>query len=97
MPIPVWKRRTQWLLFLLLPFALLGGLSARGCGDGIRANAGPRYQPQCLGPMYAEKSLAVIQAANKARFRKAIEGRLTGLEKESQKKRVLKVLKQIGA
>jgi membrane carboxypeptidase/penicillin-binding protein len=25
MPIPVWKRRTQWLLFLLLPFALLAG------------------------------------------------------------------------
>ncbi len=44
-------------------------------------------------PMYAEKSLAVINKSNKKRFEDVMTRRLRGFEKESQKKRVEKVLK----
>jgi len=43
-------------------------------------------------PMYAEMSLAVITEKNKKRFEEILKGRIKGLEKESQKKRVMKVL-----
>lgn len=46
-------------------------------------------------PMYAEKSLAVINEKNKKRFQELMMKRIDGLEKESQKKRVRKVLKTI--
>lgn len=44
-------------------------------------------------PMYAEKALAVINKTNKKRFEDVMTRRLQGLEKDSQKKRVEKVLK----
>ena len=47
-------------------------------------------------PMYAEKSLAVINAKNKKRFEEILMKRVKGLEKESQKKRVMNVLKAVG-
>ncbi|MDB5034423.1 MAG: hypothetical protein JWQ98_1664 [Chlorobi bacterium] len=46
-------------------------------------------------PMYAEKSLAVITGANREIFRNTFTGRLDDLRTESQRKRVLKVLKRI--
>lgn len=46
-------------------------------------------------PMYAEMSLAAIDKTNKKRFEDVMMKRLEGLEKESQKKRVIKVLKRI--
>ncbi len=46
-------------------------------------------------PMYAEKSLVVITGRNKKRFQEVMEKRIAGLEKESQKKRVMKVLKKV--
>jgi hypothetical protein len=47
-------------------------------------------------PMYCEKSLAVINDSNRERFQKVMKARLDDLEKESQKKRIAKVLKKIG-
>lgn len=47
-------------------------------------------------PMYCEKSLAVINHGNSPQFQKVMKARLNDLEKESQKKRVAKVLKKIG-
>lgn len=44
-------------------------------------------------PMYAEKAFPVIQ--NKKRFKEVLIKRLEGLEKESQKRRVMKVLKGV--
>ena len=45
-------------------------------------------------PMYAEMSLAAINGKNQKRFEKVLNERLGGLEKDSQKKRVMKVLKK---
>ena len=46
-------------------------------------------------PMYVEMSAPVIDADNKERFRKVIEKRARDLDRESQKKRVGKVLKRL--
>src|SRR5262249_41549623 len=46
-------------------------------------------------PMYAEMSLAVATDKNKPALHKVISERLGRLEKESQKKRVQKVLKRL--
>jgi hypothetical protein len=46
-------------------------------------------------PMYAEMSLAVAQGKNKSALYKTISARMDRLEKESQKKRVMKVLKRL--
>ena len=46
-------------------------------------------------PMYAEMSLAVVNDKNKAALQKVMTRRLAGLEKESQRKRVAKVLKRL--
>lgn len=46
-------------------------------------------------PMYAEMSLAVATNKNKSPLHKALSERINRLEKESQKKRVLKVLKRL--
>lgn len=46
-------------------------------------------------PMYAERSFEVINQNNKKRFEDVMIARLPGLEKESQKKRVSKVLKML--
>jgi hypothetical protein len=45
--------------------------------------------------MYAERSVAVIDEKNKERFQTVLMKRVEGLEKESQKKRVRKILKMI--
>lgn len=47
-------------------------------------------------PMYCEHSLAIINDGNRQQFQKVMSARLNDLEKESQKKRVAKVLKKIG-
>ena len=47
-------------------------------------------------PMYVEMSVPVIDAENREKFRKAIEKRAAGLERESAKKRVAKVLMKLG-
>ncbi len=47
-------------------------------------------------PMYCEKALAVINDSNGLQFQKVMKARLSNLEKESQQKRVAKVLKKIG-
>ena len=48
-------------------------------------------------PMYAEMSLALVDDKNKAALQKVMTRRLDGLEKESQKKRITKALKRLGA
>jgi hypothetical protein len=45
--------------------------------------------------MYVEKSVAVIDAGNSKRFQQVMEQRMPKLERESQKKRVAKVLKKL--
>ena len=45
--------------------------------------------------MYAEKAFVVINEKNKKRFQEVLMKRVKGLEKESQAKRVEKVLKKI--
>jgi hypothetical protein len=42
--------------------------------------------------MYAEKALPVIRPGNKGRFIHVLSGRLDGIEKESQRKRIGKVI-----
>jgi len=51
--------------------------------------------PNNLLPMYAEMSLALATDKNKAGLHKTIAQRVDRLEKETQKKRVLKVLKRL--
>ena len=46
-------------------------------------------------PMYVEMSVPVIDADNRKRFQQVIEKRMSKLDKESQKKRVAKVLKKL--
>ena len=48
-------------------------------------------------PMYAEMALAAATDRNKAALEKALAKRLAGLDKESQKKRVRKVLKRLSS
>jgi hypothetical protein len=45
-------------------------------------------------PMYAEMSLPLVNERNKTALQKVLTRRMAGLEKESQKKRVAKVLKR---
>jgi len=47
-------------------------------------------------PMYVEMCAPVIDGDNREKFRKVIEKRARDLDKDSQKKRVAKVLKQLG-
>jgi hypothetical protein len=46
-------------------------------------------------PMYVEMSLPVIDADTRKRFQQVMEKRMQKLDKESQKKRVAKVLKKL--
>jgi hypothetical protein len=55
-----------------------------------------RRSPNNQFAMYVEKSAAVITAKNQNVFQEIIRKRVEGLDKESQKKRVLKVLKKSG-
>lgn len=47
-------------------------------------------------PMYAEKSLIAVTDKNSASFKKTLLSRNADLEKNSQKKRIDKVLKKVG-
>jgi hypothetical protein len=47
-------------------------------------------------PMYAEKGISLISTFNKDQFIEIIQLRLQNLEKESQKKRLLKLLSKLG-
>jgi uncharacterized protein YfcZ (UPF0381/DUF406 family) len=46
-------------------------------------------------PMYAENALAIINDKNKALFIKTLNARLPGIEKETKRRRVEKVLKKL--
>ncbi|UTW66859.1 hypothetical protein KFE94_01730 [bacterium SCSIO 12643] len=46
-------------------------------------------------PMYAEKALKVVDVHNKSGFTQTLESRLPEVEKESKKKRILKVLDKV--
>ncbi|MBK9731840.1 MAG: hypothetical protein IPO83_11240 [Chitinophagaceae bacterium] len=46
-------------------------------------------------PMYAEKTLETISKKNKPEFRKTLNERLTEIKKDSQRKRLMKVLDQL--
>ena len=46
-------------------------------------------------PMYVEMSVPAIDADNRKRFQQLIETRMDKLDKESQKKRVARVLKKL--
>jgi hypothetical protein len=46
-------------------------------------------------PMYAEMSLPLVNEKNKAALQKVLRRRMDGLEKESQKKRVAKILQRL--
>lgn len=48
-------------------------------------------------PMYAERSLSLINSKNKDVFIKALTSRLDTIEKDSKRKRVEKIIKQAGA
>lgn len=88
-----------------------GSVIARDHAVGILAKLGTLkpYKRNCVAllieqlmacpsnqfPMYVEKSIPVIDANNRERFRQVIEARLPRLDKESQKKRVARVLKKL--
>ena len=46
--------------------------------------------------MYAEKSLPVITDKNKVQFLKVITERLIDIERKTMRKRIIKVIKQLG-
>jgi hypothetical protein len=46
-------------------------------------------------PMYAEQAMEIINDKNKAPFIKVLQSRLDGIEKESKRKRVEKVIKKL--
>ena len=52
--------------------------------------------PNTQFPTYCEHSLPVINDNNRQQFQKVMNARLNDLEKDSQRKRVAKVLKKIG-
>ena len=88
-----------------------GSVIARDHAVGILVKLGTLkpYKRNCLAllleqlmscpnnqfPMYVEMSLPVIDADNRKRFQQVMEQRLPKLERESQKKRVAKVLKEL--
>jgi hypothetical protein len=88
-----------------------GSVIARDHAVGILVKLGTlkAYQHDCVAllleqlmscpnnqfPMYVEMSVSVIDAGNKKRFQQMLESRLPKLDKESQKKRVAKALKQL--
>jgi hypothetical protein len=53
-----------------------------------------KKSPENQLPMYAEKTLPVINAGNKTAFIQLLQSRMKKIEKESKKKRLEKVLKQ---
>lgn len=47
-------------------------------------------------PMYAERSLPIITAKNKAAFIKILNVRLAGIDKETKRMRIEKIIKKLG-
>ena len=47
-------------------------------------------------PMYAENALPAITVRNKDRFIEVLDGRIEGIERESGRKRVEKIIKKAG-
>lgn len=96
------------LLAKVLDVADSGSVITRDHAVGILVKLGARkqYADQCVPllveqlltcpnnqfPMYAEMSLALVNDKSKAALQDVMTRRLDGLEKESQKKRVAKVL-----
>jgi len=88
-----------------------GSIIARDHAVGIlvKLSTLKPYQRDCLAllieqlnscpnnqfPMYVEMSFPLIDADNRKRFQQVMEQRLPKLERESQKKRVAKVLKKL--
>ncbi|MDQ1637273.1 MAG: hypothetical protein QOF62_612 [Pyrinomonadaceae bacterium] len=99
------------LLAKILAVADSGSVITRDHAVGILVKLGTlkQYADACLPllleqllacpnnqlPMYAEMSLPLVNDKNKAALQKVLIRRLGGLEKESQKKRVAKVLKRL--
>lgn len=99
------------LLTRVLNVAESGSVITRDHAVGILVKLGKlkQYADRCIPllveqlqtcpnnqfPMYAEMSLPLVNDKNKAALQKVMTRRLEGLEKESQKKRVAKVLKQL--
>jgi hypothetical protein len=99
------------LLTKVLDVAESGSVITRDHAVGILVQLGTlkQYADKCIPllveqlqtcpnnqfPMYAEMSLALVNDKNKATLQRVMTRRLEGLEKESQKKRVAKVLKQL--
>jgi len=99
------------LLEKILNAADSGSVITRDHVVGILIKLGTlkRYQDECVPllieqllscpanqfPMYAEMSLAIVHDGNKEALQKVMTRRLDGLEKESQKKRIAKVLKRL--
>jgi hypothetical protein len=105
--------RVYGLLAKVLGVAGSGSVITRDHAVGILVKLGTlkQYADECMPllveqllacpnnqfPMYAEMSLALVNDKNKAALQKVMTRRLDGLEKESQKKRVSKVLKRLTA
>jgi hypothetical protein len=99
------------LLPKILAGAESGSVIARDHAVGILVKLGSikRYAPHCFPlllkqlktcpnnqlPMYAEMSARIVNHRNKEAFNRIVEGRGRGLAKESQRKRVARVLKKV--
>ena len=99
------------LLAKVLQVADTGSVISRDHAVGILVKLGTlkQYAAKCMPllleqllaspnnqfPTYAEMSLALVNDKNRAALQKVMNRRLDGLEKESQKKRVAKVLKRL--
>lgn len=99
------------LLPVILVAADEGSVITRDHAVGILAKLGSlkQYANECVPllieqlmkspnnqfPTYAEKTLAAINEKNKERFRQILMKRMSGLATETQKKRVMKVLKTV--
>jgi hypothetical protein len=101
------------LLPKILAGAESGSVIARDHAVGILVKLGSieRYAPHCFPlllkqlkrcpnnqlPMYAEMSAKIVNDRNKEAFNRVVETRGRSLEKESQRKRLAKVLKKVMA
>ncbi len=99
------------LLARILEVADSGSVITRDHALGILVKLGSlkEYSAKCLPlvieqlqacpnnqfPMYAERSLPLVNDANRAALQKVFTRRLGSLEKESQQKRVAKVLRRL--
>lgn len=88
-----------------------GSVIARDHAVGILIKLGmlKQYKQNCVSllieqligcpnnqfPMYVEMSIPVIDDSNKSRFQKVMQKRIEKLDKESQKKRVARLLKKL--